>query len=139
MSSPDLNLTYYMWANKVNSYIKFLINKDKVNINKFMYNDFFNNGIDPKITAILAIQNDNPEFKYNNFEIWKKDLNKYITIFFDKGEIDTFDLNIYKINYLQKIHPVYISSNILKSFGYLTLFYPTTNNKKNAPYLDKII
>lgn len=128
MSSPDMNMTYYMWLNKVNSYIYFLINKKKVNISNFIYSDFFNNGFDPKITAILAIQNDGPTFNYNIFELWGKDLKKYLSIFFEKKEIDTFNVEIYKKNYTQKIHPIYISSNILKSFGYLTLSYPINNN-----------
>lgn len=130
MSSPNLDLTYYMWANKVNSYIKFLINKDKINISKFLYNDFFNNGFDPKITAILAIQNENPSFDYQNYTLWKNDLHKYITIFFDKNKSKNLDLDIYKESFNNKIHPVYVSSNILKNFGYLTLSYPLEENNQ---------
>ena len=105
----------------VDKYIRYLIGYESSGITNFLYKEYYENGFEPKIVAILAIKNSNSNSNsgYNDYNIWKHDINKYLSLFFNDNKQISFQQH-YKL-YDSGLSPLLVSINILKDQGYIPI------------------
>lgn len=127
----DFNeVKYLSWKTKVNSYVKYLVGEDNYNLDNIK--QFYNNGFDDKIVALIISKSIIQKKSYNE-NTWWEDINRVFTIFNIKMDTNLRD-NIIKKYYPKE--PFNISCKILKNYGYLSLslFVNDKQKKENTNY-----
>ena len=127
----DFNdLKYLSWKTKVNSYVKYLVGEEDYNLDNIK--EFYNNGFEDKIVALIISKNIVKKKTFNE-NTWWEDINRVFTLFNIKLN-DNIRQNIIKKYYPKE--PFNISCKILKNYGYLSLslFINDKQKKENTNF-----
>lgn len=81
------------WKKEINQFIINITGLQDSD-NNFNYKEYYNKGIDSNIVAFLIISQNKNNYKlYDDFEIWKYDYKKYISLVKSSDEIKSYVYN----------------------------------------------
>ena len=113
------SIGFTRWKRKVDHHIRRLIASDSSHLDTFLYRQYYDNDFSPKVVAFLAVKNVYNLEHVTQFELWKTELFKFLSLFLSyKQYLEIGEQTFYNL-YHQGLQPIWVAESMLQQRGFL--------------------